>query len=71
MLHSLVSLLGIDLGQVLGMLVPLGSGGTTRARFQLVALANSMWRKRTDMGNDVFLVWFLNLPINDLFKLVN
>jgi len=41
---SRVSALSVDLGAVLASLLPLGEGGTTRARFCLVVLANRGWR---------------------------
>lgn len=43
---ELVRLFGLDLGLVVGTISPLGLGGVTRARFQLVALSNFFGRAR-------------------------
>merc|ERR1712039_470079 len=36
---------GLDVGNIIASVMPLGDGGSTRARFQLVALANRLWRR--------------------------
>lgn len=41
-----VKLLGLDVGSVLATLIPLGGDGIIRARFQIVALANRLWRPK-------------------------
>merc|ERR1712079_308851 len=53
--NRVVRLLGVDIGNVLALLLGLGSGGSTRARFQLVALANILWRGRSTSE----IVWVL------------
>jgi len=42
-----VKALGLDIGEVIASIVPLGGGGTTRARFQLVALTNKLGKHRS------------------------
>jgi len=68
-LHSLeppddrvVTLFGIDLGNILGKL--LGAGGETRARFQLVVLANRLWRDHSSvngLGQDYSSVFWVDV----------